>query len=656
LVDATPDESQSAPPKEQHTEDISGDITEVWSPIRSWVSRVPGRAVLVAAIGLLCLQAATRAYAFTSGWFLFDDLTFIMRSATMDTWSADYLFTGYNGHFMPGSFLWVSLTNALWPTSYLSVVISTLVMQALLGALVYKILVALFGRRPAILIPLTIFLFSTMTLSAFSWWAAALNQIPGMVAAALALWFQIRMHRTGRTRWGYLALGALIVGLAFHEKVLLIIPGVLALTFFWFTPGAPIRRLRLFFRENRTLLACYVVVLVSYLTFYVMHIPSPVNGRPTALVGLQTVATNLTGAVIPSLFGGPFTWGQLGLGAVAFPISAVVIVTLSATVMLIATSIFRRYRAVFGWAVLIGYWLANAVILGVTRAAWVGDIIGREYRYVADVTLPIVVFGSLAFLPLAGTWRRGKPQLLLPRRAWGAAASQRAMPWPKIPEAWWVTPVCVGLIVMSLVSTMSWVPLWRNDVTPKYLDVVRADLDKADLDKADHPLVMANVPLPNPSYPIPPTGVDTKMFVSGLGYNLKVLERGESTDALYQLDDQGHVRETKVDGFPNESGPEPGCGWRVDREPQTIPLQAKTMGWDWWAQVTYIATNEAETTITVGTVTSKVHILPGTHSLFVVGSGEVSDVTFTPLTYGGLCTDYVRVGFAQPVPDSRPWK
>lgn len=621
---------------------------ELWVPFRSWLEADPSRRVLLGAVALLAVQALVRGYVALGGWFLYDDLVFIGRASTMHWWSPSYLFESYNGHVMPGAFVWVAFLNHVGPLNYTVVALASLAMQAVVGYLVYRVLVTLFGRRPVVLVPLAVFLFTLITLPATTWWAAALNQLPGQAAAAGALLGQSLYHRCGRALYGYAGVASALVGLLFSEKVLLIMPAVFALTLLWFTPGPPVPRLRRCLRENWRIWTTYSVVAVPYAVWYVLAVPSPIEPTRDALIVLQTMGVNLVQAVLPALAGGPYGWEELGIGAIAQPPASIVVLSCIGTALGIGWTIVRRYRAVFGWGVVLVYWAVNVAILGTTRAAVVGPVIGREYRYATDVALVVVVFGALALMPLHGTFARGTPQLLLPRSAPATAASARLSPTV---QSGLVALTIIGFVVAASLSTFAYDPHWRNEVSPRFVATTRNDLKRL-----HGRVTLEDTFLPGGAAPRPGViGATTRLFEAlPAGERPSFLTNGHSTAELSGLDDAGHIRLATVDGFRNRPGPTSGCGWTVSRGPTTIPLAATTIGWGWTVEIDYLASMEADMTVTAGSITTKVHVLPGVHRVFVKGSGAIGAVILGGLSYGTLCTDDVSVGFVKTVPGTSP--
>ena len=632
--------------------DEQGDA--VYVPFRSWLEARPGRYVVVGAVGLILLQALVRGYVKFGGWFVADDMSFIGRAEHMPFLSREYLLEGWNGHLMPGSFALVRVLNHLWPVNYTPVALVDLAMQALAGLLAFRLLVSLFGRRPAVLVPLSIYLFSPITLPAFLWWAAGLNQLPGQIAMIGALLLQVRYHRTGRTRDGVLGALCVLGGLLFSEKLLLVVPTIFALTFFFFTPGRPLARAREAVTRHWRVWLAYLAVVGPYTVYYVATVPSPVGKTPNTTLAIQTVGTALSKAVLPGLFGGPLRWNQIGVGGVADPTVTVSLLACVATALIVWVSMVRRRRAVFGWVVVAAYWLSNAVLLGITRASYVGPIIGAEYRYSTDVCIIFAVFGSAAFLPIVGTYAKGTPQRLLPRGATRPATSGSRTHREELPgvsiEGTIAGALCLAVVITSLVSTFQYDRFWRSNGSAPYFANARSDIAAS-----RRHLTLSEMNLPERVQAgFLGAFVKTSTMMSGFEPRPRFLTPGASAAQLYMPDDTGHLRAVVVDGFSNRKGPEKNCGWRVGQETVRIPLVKATLPWEWTARIGYLATSDATATVTVGKTTSKVMITKGAGSLYVLGQGQVKSVTVHGLSAGSLCTNDVAVGFPRPLPGSHP--
>jgi hypothetical protein len=631
----------------------------LYTPFRDWLEAKPGRHVLLAALLMIALQAAVRGYVKLGGWFMYDDFSFIGRAARLPLWSAEYLLVGWNGHVMPGAFLLVRGLTELSPVDYRLVAATDLTLQVVAGLLVYRLLSATFGRRPAILVPLGVYLFSVMTLPAFLWWAAALNQVPGQIAMAAVLLCHVTYHRTGATRYGVLGAVAALAGLMFSEKVLLVIPCAGLLTLLWFTGGPPLRRLGRALHGHRAVWAAYAVVAIPYLTFYAMRVETPLTGLARSTIVLQTAGTALTQAVLPALFGGPFRWMRLGVGGIADPPDGVVIASAVTAGLIVALSVVRMRRASFAWFVVAGYWLANALLLGITRASIVGPLIGREYRYSTDVCLVVAFFGTLAFLSPEGRFAKGEVQRLVPRVGPGRTSvrlgqvgtghTHQAAPEPSA-ERLVSTLLCIAFITAALGSTLRFDTVWRNEASQRYFATLRADLARA-----GRPLTIADLPFPSEALPQPlGLAVSTGTFLPALRPHPRILHEGGSTEDLFTIDATGHVRAAYIDGFANLPGPVSECGYRVGSRPVTVPLAGTTFPWGWGVRIGYLATQDADATVTAGSISTPVHVSEGLHQLFVMGAGAMGEVRISALSAGTLCTNDVRVGAIKPLPGTHP--
>jgi hypothetical protein len=634
--------------------DPDEDLDEpLYTPFRGWFEAKPGRPVLAAAVALILLQALVRGYVKFGSWFIGDDLAFIGRAERLPFWSPEYLLAGWNGHFMPGAFAYVRLLTALWPLNYVPVGVGDLLLQALAGLLMYALLTSLFGARPAILVPLAVFLFSPMTLPAFVWWAAALNQLFGQIAMILVLLLHVRYHRTGRVRYGVLGALSLLVGLAFSEKLLLTVPVVCALTLFYFTGGPPLLRVRRAVGQHARVWVAYAAVVVPYLAYYTTHVKSPIDARRNLTLTLDTLGTALGHAVLPALFGGPWRWMPIGVqGGIANPGTAMVTVVAVASALVVWASVVRRRRAIFAWVVIATYTLVNAVILGVTRGPWVGPIIGAEYRYSTDACVIFAIFGALAFLPLHGHFAGGQPQRLVTRRV--GRRVQTEAPAPSALQGPGESAVASGLaiavLVSSMVSTFAYDHLWRNDNIRNFFTTTQRDYANV---KRGVTLADTNFPENIQSGLFGEWGRTSALFAA-FRPRPEFLTPGRYASDLLLTDDSGHLRLATVEGFTNVPGSVKGCGYRIEDALVSIKLGATTLPWLWYVRIGYIASDDATTTVRAGRTVTSAKVHRGLGNLFVMGDGAIGTVELSGLSAGALCTDDVAVGFLKAVPGTHP--
>ena len=205
---------------------------------------------------------------------------------------------------------------------------------------------------------LGLYLFSTMTLTAFMWWAAAINQVPCQLACFLALTFHVQYLRTGRRLYATVTAAALVLGLLFYVKALLIVIPIGLVTYFYFTErGAPLRtRFRSMLREHRYSWVLYGTIVAVYVQYYLRHVPNPVAGE-TNVPYAELFDTLLRVSFGPVLLGGPWRWSNENppLGLVATPEWAV---TLSwVAIGVVVGAVWRARRFDWRGLVVIGPYL-----------------------------------------------------------------------------------------------------------------------------------------------------------------------------------------------------------------------------------------------------------------------------------------------------------
>ncbi len=223
-------------------------MTDTWSEVRrasltAARSVAQPRTVTRLTLGLIAVQLAFRAWVVYGNWFYFDDFVFIGKDYRLPvSWAL--LMDDYGGHRMPAGFALTWLVTRLAPMSWALPATLILAAQALASLGCWRMLRVLFGDRPLNLLWLTVYLFSPVTISAFLWWAAAINQLPFQIAFFFGVAAHVTYLRTNRFRHALAAAGWLLLGLAFYEKTVLLIPVYAFLTLAYFASGSLVARLR----------------------------------------------------------------------------------------------------------------------------------------------------------------------------------------------------------------------------------------------------------------------------------------------------------------------------------------------------------------------------------------------------------------------------
>ncbi len=145
-----------------------------------WLVRDPIR---TAVIVILLVSLAVRFSVVKDSFFITDDYMLSAR-AMENPLSWGYLTRVHTGHFEPIGFTVMWLLAHLAPLNWAVTVLVLIAGQAIFGAMMWRLLVEVFGRRPALLIPYAMFCFTPLTLSAFTWLAAAIIWLPLRIAAA----------------------------------------------------------------------------------------------------------------------------------------------------------------------------------------------------------------------------------------------------------------------------------------------------------------------------------------------------------------------------------------------------------------------------------------------------------------------------------------
>lgn len=614
---------------------------------RSWSH---GRGVLWSGIALVVAQAVLRGWVGLRGYLTIDDFLFTSRAATMRLGDPGYLLHSYNGHLMPGAFAEVWLLTRAAPLQIAPVVAVDVVLQAATGLVLLALLRELFGPRKAVLVPLALLLFSPVTLPGFLWWAAALNQLPAMLAMVSTLYLHVRYLRSGRTRTGLYALLAFVLGLAFFEKLLLFAPLLFLFTAMYFVGGSWWRRLVGTFTLHWRVWTAWAVVLLPYVAYYRLTVNSTVAGHPSPTGFLDMLDASLRGLRAGAVTG-PWSWIAFGGGpANTLPNIGVGLSALSWVVLLLvvlgSAATFRQ--ALRAWSLPLAYFVATVVLLAAGRFQ-IGPVIGYSYRYFSEVALLAAIALPLGLLPLVGSVAKGELTVLRPRAWVGPLRSWRpggepSQPWTLSSNSRRVAVrfVVVAVVVSSLLSTVRYDAFWKTNVATGYVATAAREFQHAGPD-----LVLADTAVPGAMMPAVFFPANTASHaLAPLPHQPRYLRLGAAADSLRVLDDTGHIRELTVHGIRNEPGPRPACGWFASGSlGTTVPMQNTAFDYAWTVRIGYIASEDTRATVSAGRQTVHVQLQAGLHALYLLVDGEVPSVGLDGLSPGAsVCTDDVRVG------------
>ncbi len=386
--------------------------------------------VTLTAVILIVIQLWWKAALLAHSYFRQDDYHYLVR-AVHSGFSWKYLMWVDAGHMLPAGFAinWVLVRVSLYNWPLTSAVIVLMLAAASFAML--AMLRTVFGNRPAILIPLTLFLFSPLSLAAVGWWSYALEMLPLELAMCMAIRAHVHYLRDSRLRHALAATGWLILGMAATVKgavVPLLLLGLTAAFFVTRTGGAvrqpqppgdarpgfagtwlwrlrSVRLPRTLSRYWRAWLL-YGVVLAAYCAIYFTQLAtsSTQPGTPTSpgqlagFAGTLLGSTLLTGAV-----GGPWHWWTVGYAQAGPPAGLQQLSWFIAIVVVVVSCIYRA-RAWRAWAILLG-WLVVADLLPVALGRLgtePGSLLGLQTRYLTDALPVLALCVGLAFLPVVG--------------------------------------------------------------------------------------------------------------------------------------------------------------------------------------------------------------------------------------------------------------
>lgn len=620
------------------------------TPVRSRAHRVTAVAAAV-----LVLALATRGWVAWRGYYYLDDFTFMAKAAHHPAFDLRYLLEPYNSHLMPGAHLWVWLLTRTMPLRYGAVVVVTLFLQAVLALLFHTLLRRLFGPSPATLVPFTILVLSPLTLPGTVWWAAAVNQVPQQLAMVAALLAHTTYWRTGRLRHGLAGPVALVAGLLFSEKTLLLLPLLAGLSLLFLTTGPALHRLRVALVRARWVWLAYAAVAAPYLAYYALHVPSPARhpGQGSSIV--QLGLESLVRGVVPGLLGGPWTWAQIGYaGALADPRPFACAVALLVATLVVGGTCLATRDAWRGWALATGYGVLNLVVLAFSRAAFIGPVIGDEYRYVTDLALVAALGTGLATMPLAGRWRLAAVTRLSARdafRRWLAGPGVREVvaELPRLSARSVATASTLALAASATWTTLAYDQYWHPNPARAWVRTASTQLAAADAGA-----VLADSYVPEKvAWALLGEYATVGQLLSPLRHPPRTLASGPAADRLYVLDSTGTLHLATVDGIPARKGPARGCGWRLAAAPVTIPLTRQTLPFRWTMRIGYLSTAATSAVVTVGGRSTTVAFHPGLGSVYLLVDGAVGEVSISPVRGAAtVCTDEVTVGTAVPADGS----
>ena len=585
------------------------------------------RTVVWIALALIAVQTVIRVWLVARGYFYWDDLILIGRASTESIWSWSYLMQDHDGHLMPGAFLMAGVVTELSPLNWAIPAATLVVGQLVVSLAVLRMVVVIAGRvRPLLLVPMVFFLFTPMTVPAYTWWAAGLNTLPLQFAMAVVVADVVQLCRGqagDRRRVIIRSLVVFVVALTFFEKSLLILPVAAVTAVLWVhltsaseAPGR-MSAVRTAWSAARELWMAMAAVAAAWTVFYFAS-TSVADGHSIGQA-LSLTWRSINRGLVPAGVGGPWFWTRwLPSPPMAQPHDWMIALGWVVVSAAIAYVLWTRRGSALVLAAVFAYVVVLQIPLFWSRTSEFTSLeLAQTLRYLPDTALVITI--AMALMMSAPRRRRtsaGAPA----RSGRGVTVSARSAT---------VAAAVVGLayIGSSLVSTAEFADEWHSSPTEEYMANARESLAQADGTRMlDHALPLLVI--------LPVTYPDNQV-----GRVFAALDQrptfGPWTDTLQVLDDQGRLAAGDVTAARTFSAGAGACDRPEVTGPSSIPLNGPLLDWTWVVALAYCA--NADGTVQIGLTegtTLEVPVKAGLHTVFAQVEGQGTEVRLRPVTPG----------------------
>jgi hypothetical protein len=598
-----------------------------------------GNVVSVAAYGLIAVQLVWKAAVLRHFYFWQDDFTYFDRAVhTGLTWH--YLMFVQAGHLDPGPFAlsWVIARISEYNWTLVSAVLLAILLASCLALL--KLLRALFGNRPAILIPLVIYLLCPLTIPDLVWWSNGIEGVTLALATFMSLDAHIRYLRTRRIRPMIAAAAWLLVGMLFSDKGLVLPFLLFGVTSAFFVDGSWLRAALRSGTQYWRAWAVYGGLLAAYGTVFAIQLTTP-GAVPTNVGSPHGVGTFMTDLIkdsfVPGAFGGPWRWFGNGIDAFATPPAALWrLALLAAAAVVVATIWYRRY-AWRAWAIL-ALWLLVAdiapIIVGrtVLLDPALTVFLGLDTHYVADAVPVLAICLGMAVWPVVGRpdHRRIRQQQALPTQ---------------------VAPMMTGFVLAafalgSVYSVQTYVGATTSQPGRSFIATVRQAL--------------AATPRGTPVVDqLTPSGVMASLLLGAGGYEDQTIGSMALGRIRWIRQSDGVIANLKIftpDGqlwpaavvgvysrlMPSSAG---GC-WPSRADTITVPLNstATVTNGPWTLRMSYVASAAQDVSVYFGGRWAQIYLKSGENTACLPAEGTGASVIVLPQDPRALCVGNIAVG------------
>lgn len=577
-----------------------------------------GGLVLKVALVMLTIQTLWRGVITVDSYFWQDDFTYLADARARGL-TAEFLLQDYNGHVMPGQFLLAWLVSRL-EFSFLPPAVMLVLLQLLASVLLLWVLRLLWRDRPEILVGYAVYLFSPLGLVAGTWWAAGLQALPLQCAMLLAVAACIKDHRRPGLRWKATTVAALVVGLVFWEKALLLVPLLVLVQLLLLEDARWADRRRLV-RRHRGEWAAWLAIGLLYTVAYVVIVGRDDHGAGARPSYEDFLVNAVVKMLLPGILGGPWTDREGENTVYPPPETVAVAVATTVLVLLAGWAWSRQPRATLRAGALLGAYLAMDLGLVLLARSDFALLLARDPRYVTDA-LPVAAIAIVAaMVPVAAE----EP----PAHVWT----------PRDPLVRGCVVACAVLVASSWVSVQA----LRDQLSHEYSEAYVSRL------LAEH-RALPEVVLVDAS--APPIGV-VAATVSVVFEAADEEPRFDEPSAdLRMADGFGYFSPARV---PNPElrivGPGPGCGWPASTGLTRVFTRSGPAGIKRVVQLGYFAEEDTALLVALSPVADPHYVTApaGLGFLSLVTRAEVPIVTFArPVGAAPLCVTDLTIGAPWP--------
>lgn len=607
-------------------------------PVRTRVVPFGWAAAAVAAV-----QAVLYGALAARGFFYQDDFDYTAQGSDRPL-TVGYLLEPNNDHLTPGLRLAYWLMAHLAPYEHWVTVVLRILLQVAVTLLFARLLARLVGPGRLALAVLSLFAFTMLTMPSFLVLSSATNLLPAQIGALVLLDRHVRYQVGGRLADAVWGAAALLVGLLFWEKIVLVVLLPPLLSLLVLTAGSVRDRIR---ATRLAGLAVYAAPVVVFFGYYLARHYGDRGSRPSAS-DLADLAWSTWGhGVAPALIGGPWRWydspgSYFGL---ANPPLLGVLAGQAAVLAFLAVAVRRRgLRALLPWLLPVTYLLGNTVLLGVGRYQYLGGFVGRSYHYLCDTAIPVLLAVALS--------------LAVPRPAEVAARSGPAPGLALAPVRLdgRVRGIALALVAaygLSLsVSAARFEQRWVDNPARAYLAAVTAQL------RATPGLALYDTPVNQEV--VVPLAVDRRLSQVLAPLDLDVRWNDPAGGEPKVVDDSGRVRDPAfVPVAQSREGRQFCSHYLAGAGTLTVPLDRPAGPGDTFLKVDYLLERGSAVTVRLGSgprLRSPVHgeqvdLHAGLNGIVVQAEGPAAVDRLVVISANAavrLCVTHVAAGFPFP--------